>query len=257
MWLIPQRGKKHECLFITQARPSILNGAFLMLGLEPGKNVSWQNKDPMPTEQEIRDGADWLDVFPPSGAPVWMTFRWQDEAGKAHAMPVEDMLVDFTTGKELADASWIYLGGRMAPLYRGEAPVFVADYSGNLISVPYMTPDNHLLSMVHKHARDEANFWLTKRAPAGGTQGTLVFHLKETALHVARKQRLAKDGARTEEVEERPEPPAEGGAPGGIPRLPPPGGGDTGGGDTGGGDTGGGDTGGGDTGTGSGGGGGR
>ncbi len=36
----------------------------------------------------------------------------------------------------------------MAKLYKNEPEVFVADFEGNLVSVCYLTPDNHLGTMV-------------------------------------------------------------------------------------------------------------
>ena len=38
--LIHRKGKKHEAMFYTTSKPSILNAGFLMLGLEPGKGVA-------------------------------------------------------------------------------------------------------------------------------------------------------------------------------------------------------------------------
>ena len=75
--LIHKRGKKHEAVFWTNVKPSVYNGALLMLGLEPGKNAAFVEKDPAPTLEEIQQGADPLIVTPPKGMQFYMTVRWQ------------------------------------------------------------------------------------------------------------------------------------------------------------------------------------
>src|SRR5262249_13063388 len=56
--LIHKRGKRHEALFITGSKPSVLNAALLLLGLQPGKNASYKEKNPPPSIEEIEKGAD-------------------------------------------------------------------------------------------------------------------------------------------------------------------------------------------------------
>src|SRR5262252_6442978 len=47
--LIHKRGKRHEAVFITNSKPSVLNAAFLLLGFAPGKNATAKEKSPPPT----------------------------------------------------------------------------------------------------------------------------------------------------------------------------------------------------------------
>lgn len=191
--LVHRRGKTHEALFYTHSKPSVLNAALLMLGYQEGKNVSYVEADPLPTREEVELGAEWIEVFPPEGQRLWMTVRWFGEDGE-QAIPVEDLLLDVTAGHEVTGARFLYLGGRMAPLYRNEPPVFVADFEGNLISTIYKLPGNHLVTIEHERARDETNWWLTARCPEPGTEVELVFHAGESDLHRARRQRIAADG---------------------------------------------------------------
>lgn len=191
--LIHRRGKRHEAMFWTRTKPSVLNAALLMLGLEPGKNASYVEKDPPPTLAEIEAGADPIVITPPSGTPLWMTVKWQDADGKLVEHCVEDLLLDLTTQQPVVDATWVYLGGRMAQLYRGEPEVFVADFEGNLVSVCYLTPDNHLGTMVHKNARDDQNWWITSLMPEPETEVSFVFHRQEPALHKAWRERLQRE----------------------------------------------------------------
>ncbi len=193
--LIHKRGKRHEALFVTPSKPSVLNAALLMLGLQPGQNAEAVEKKPPPTLEEIEKGADPLVIVPPKGMPFWMTVRWKNPEGKQEEFCIEDLVMDLSTQAPVADCAWVYLGGRLAQLYKNEPEVYVADFEGNLISVCYMSPDNHLATMVHKEARDQQNWWFTNKMPAGGTEVRFVFHRTEPTLHVEREKRLKKEEA--------------------------------------------------------------
>lgn len=190
--LIQKKGKRHEAVFVTMAKPSVLNAALLLLGLAPGKNATYVEKKPAPTIEEVQAGVDPIIVTPPQGVPFYMTVRWQDAEGKPVEHCVEDLLLDRTTHEAIVDCSWIYLGGRMAQIYRNEPEVYIADFEGNLVSVCYLSPDNHLATMVHKDARDDQNWWTTSLLPPAETVVEFVFHRGETKLHADRRQRLAK-----------------------------------------------------------------
>ena len=187
--LIHRRGKKHEAVFWTTTKPSVLNAALLMIGLKQGANAAYKNKEPAPTLEEVQNGVDPLIVTAPKGKPFWMTVRWEDADGAAVERCVEDMILDLTTQKPIGACQWIYLGGRMAQLYKGDPEVFIADFEGNLISICYLTPDNHLATMAHARARDDQNWWTTKALPEPGTEVEYIFHSKKPKLHVIREQR--------------------------------------------------------------------
>ncbi len=196
--LVNRRGKRHEAMFWTPSKASVLNAAMLMLGLEQGKNANYVEKDPPPTLEEIEKGADPLIVTPPQGKPFWMTVRWKDGEGKVKEHCVEDLLLDLATEKPVTECSWVYLGGRMAQIYKNEPEVFVADFEGNFVSVCYMSPDNHLGTMVHERSRDDQNWWLTDVLPPPETEVEVVIHKTEPKLHVERSKRLAAEKAKEE-----------------------------------------------------------
>jgi hypothetical protein len=193
--LIHRKGKKHEAIFVTKSKPSVLNAALLMLGLLPGKNASYVEKVPAPTLEEVQNGADPIIVTPPTGTPLWMTVRWTSPEGKAVEHCVEDMVFDLGKQKAVANCTWVFLGGRMARIYKNEPEVYVADMEGNLISICYLSPDNHLATMVHEQARDDQNWWTTTLVPAPDTEVEFVFHKAQPPLHVEREKRLAKEAA--------------------------------------------------------------
>lgn len=193
--LITRIGKAHEALLLTEVQPSLLNAALLALGLEPGTNATYKEKDPPPSEEEVRAGVDWLIVTPPSGPQVWFTVAWTDGEGHAKEAPIEDWVMDLVTGEGIEEAQWIYIGGRMAPPYRGEPPVYIADLEGNVVSCCYLDPGNHLLTLRHPRARSDQNWWMTEACPEPGTEVKMTVHTRKPALVVAREERLARERA--------------------------------------------------------------
>ncbi len=195
--LIHRRGKAHEAVFVTEAKPSLINSAFLLLGLEPGKNASYKPIEPPPTEEEVAAGADWVKVFPPEGTRLWISAKWKAQGETpANEVVVEDLIVDLTSRELLDDTEWIFLGGRMAPLYKNEPPVFVADFEGNLVSICYLSPANHLATMKHERARDDQNWWMSKICPPPGTEVHVVFHLTKPKIMTKREKRLEQERAK-------------------------------------------------------------
>lgn len=191
--LIHRKGKRHEAMFWTQSKPSLLNAALLMLGMQPGQNASYVEKQPPPTLEEIEKGVDPIVVTPPKGTPFWMTVKWKGEDGKEVEHCIEDLLLDLGTQKAVVDCSWVYLGGRMAKIYKDDPEVYIADYEGNLISICYLTPDNHLGTMVHENARDDQNWWTTTLMPKAETEVQFVFHRQQPPIHQEREARLQRE----------------------------------------------------------------
>ena len=192
--LVHARGKRHEAVLVTEVKASMLNGALLLLGYKEGKNASFKEKNPLPPREEIEKGAPIMDIVPPSGMAIYMTVIREIEGGKTKEDPIEEYLVDAMTGRPVEDASWVFLGGRMAKLYRNEPEVYLADYEGNLVSSCYMSPENHLVTMRHVRANDDQN-WLINGAvcPAAGAKVSLVFHLQEPKLCRDREARIAEE----------------------------------------------------------------
>lgn len=193
--LIHKKGKKHEAMFYTTSKPSLMNAGLLLLGLEPGKNAAFREKNPPPSIEELEKGVDPLEITPPSGMPFWMTVAWTDDQGKPVECCIEDLVADIGAQEPLRNAEWIYLGGRMAPLNRGEPEVYVADFEGNLVSLIYTTPDNHLGTLKHERSRDDENWTMTERMPAHGVQVKFTFHKTKPALVQEREARLAREAS--------------------------------------------------------------
>lgn len=201
--LIHRKGKKHEAVFLTETKPSILNAALLMIGFEKGKNATFVEKKPAPTLEEVQNGADPLIVTPPKGKKFYMTARWTTPDKKVVEHCVEDLLFELSTQEPMGHCEWIYLGGRMAQIYKNDPEVYVADLEGNLISVCYLSPDNHLGTMSHERARDDQNWWTTTTTPEPGTPVEFIFHAIEPPLHVERVKRLKAEAKKRKEAQKK------------------------------------------------------
>lgn len=197
--LIHRRGKKHEAMFWTKTKPSVLNAALLMLGMTPGQNAKAEEIQPPPSIEEIEKGAETVKITPPQGTTFWMTVHWKTPEGKEVGFCIEDLVLDLRTQKPVVDCSWVFLGGRLARFYKDEPEVFAADLEGNLISVCYMYPENHLATMSHADARDQQNWWLTNKVPPPETEVRFTFHKQQSALHKARAERLQKEAVAPKE----------------------------------------------------------
>lgn len=191
--LIHRVGKTHEAILVTHAKPSVLNSAFILLGLEEGQNFNLEDKVPMPSEAELRKGVSPYIEILPKGRELFLTVSIPQEKGDAKVLPAEDLIADLHTGRAVANNRWIYLGGRMDQLYKGEPKVFMADVEGNLASTCYMMPKNHLVTMVHERSRDDQNWWLSAACPPPGTKMLLTFHITKPRVVEEREKRLARD----------------------------------------------------------------
>ena len=194
--IITRRGKSHEALLITEVRPSLLNTALLALGLKPGENARSEEIDPPPTREEVESGAPMFRVFPPKGPQLWLTASWFEGEGedvRRVEVAIEDLVIDVETTTWVRDNRWVYLGGRMAAPYEGDPEAYMADLQGNLVSMPYMVPANHLIAMDHKRARDERNWWIAKKCPEPGKTLQVTIHTAKPKLCTEREARLRRE----------------------------------------------------------------
>ena len=122
---------------------------------------------------------------------------------------MEDLILDLQEGGPIKDVEWIYLGGRMAPLHRNEPPVFITDYAQNFVSAYYVFIPNHLITIHHKRAVNDQNWWPNNSLlPPRGTEVDLIFSLKPLVDRVPWKKTSYREGMEKNEGKK----PAEGGA---------------------------------------------
>ena len=137
-------GAAHESLFLTETDPAVFNAALLALGVRPGSNVEWLEKDPPPSDEELRSGATPYEVVVPAGDGFYLYAAWR-QADELYFYRVEDLVRDLDSGRTMRRHRWTYLGSRMVERRGGEQG-FAASIEGNLINVAFFAQGNTLVT---------------------------------------------------------------------------------------------------------------
>lgn len=143
--LVAGYGAAHESLFVTETSPSVLNTAFLALGVEPGRNAFWGPKDPPPTEDELKRGASPYDISPPEGDGFFLYAAWESE-GETYFYRVEDLIRNLSSGRCMKRHRWVYLGSRMVEWEKAGELKFAAEVMGNLINIAFFEQGDTMLT---------------------------------------------------------------------------------------------------------------
>lgn len=126
--LVTERGKKHESLLSTAARPVNLHAAMLLLGVKgsPASCVEGGTAH----EKPARIDAEFLATAKlPTGDPVMLTVTWAGEDGTPRSAPAEDWLIDEARNRPAGRGPWIYNGSE---ILRGH---FVAESDGSVVAL--------------------------------------------------------------------------------------------------------------------------
>lgn len=117
--------KEYESLVMTDARPSQVHAALLLLGLAPGKPGS-----------VVFDGKS-LVRTPPTGDGLEVTFIYKDAAGGEVRAPAWDWIVSAASGARFRPPgdgpAWVFAGSRSVT--RNGKDWYDADGSGTLIGL--------------------------------------------------------------------------------------------------------------------------
>ena len=173
--LVGPNGAAHESLFLTRVRPSLINTALLLLGVEPGRNA-WVETLPPPDGDTgaTPPARPERKVHPPEGDGFYLYAAWREQ-GETYFFRVEDLVRNFATGRSLRRHRWVYLGSRFVALK--EAPEsFMADVSGNLVNLSFFFQGDTLLTGAVEECFEQtiwaANEWLL---PEPGAPLFLIF----------------------------------------------------------------------------------
>jgi hypothetical protein len=168
-------GARHETVFTTDARASVLNVALLTLGAEPGRNAAWSLKDPPPDEEQVRAGTSPYDITPPDGSGFYLYAGWR-RGDEVFLFRAEDLVRNLATGQTMRRHRWVYLGSRMVPAGPDGAEAFAADVYQNLVNIAWFSDGNTLLTGALEECLEQtiwmSNAWLL---PARGERVLLVF----------------------------------------------------------------------------------
>jgi len=171
-------GKAHESVLVLDMRPSNLNIALKLLGLDDGgqskvKRMVQFRKDGKIVEEEREvveeNGPNYRgDPRRPEGDRVIVTIRWEDEKGEKHEVRAEDMIFERARNRSMPHAGWIYTGSRFAmnPLTKREE--IIADHSKTIMTT-WHDPDAILDNPLPDGRDDEVYFANPNKVPPRGT----------------------------------------------------------------------------------------
>lgn len=155
--LVGPGGAAHESLFLTQVKPSLVNAALLLLGVEPGHNARVEQSGQSPEGDARRE------IHAPEGDGFYLYAAWR-EGDETYFFRVEDLIANLSTGRALRRHRWVYLGSRFAQLEPGQPERFLADLEGNLVNLSFFYQGNTLLTAALDECVEQtiwaANAWL-------------------------------------------------------------------------------------------------
>ncbi len=170
--LVNPFGAAHESLFVTDVDAEVLATAFLAAGAEPGRNVDYVEKDPRPSEEELRSGVSTHDIVPPGGKPVYLYAAWREPAGRdgaesgvpegesLHFHSVEDLVLDLGRDRTLRRHGWVWLGSRSVEEGDGDGPGrFAAKVTGNLACITFFSQGDTLLTTARAECAAQTNWY--------------------------------------------------------------------------------------------------
>ncbi|MHC4975020.1 MAG: YdjY domain-containing protein [Planctomycetota bacterium] len=114
--------KEHEVLVVTEARPSDVHAALLLIGGESGAPGRWEW-----TEENGLIG------HPPTGDRVRVEFVYIDQAGNEQVDSPQDWIVHMESGERFPDGDWVFAGSRFVD-WQGQEH-YHADGAGTLIGL--------------------------------------------------------------------------------------------------------------------------
>jgi hypothetical protein len=156
--LVGPNGAMHESLFLTRVRPSLLNAALLLLGVEPGRNAHWEERAGLDEHGRSNKA-----IYPPQGDGFFLYAAWR-EAGETYFFRAEDLVRNLESGRSLRRHRWVYLGSRFLALKKDQPESFLADVEGNLVNLSFFFQGNTLLTSAVEECFEQtiwaANEWL-------------------------------------------------------------------------------------------------
>ncbi|MCH2101001.1 MAG: YdjY domain-containing protein [Planctomycetes bacterium] len=158
--LVTERGKDHESLLrCTNLSAEALNTAMLLMGVEAGKNYDVREIDPPPSPEEFEAGAPLFEVEPARGDGFYLYVCWEEEdldgEQRTRFYRAEDLVVNVQAERTYRRGQWIYLGSRFIRPHKDAEEFFAAEGEGNLISVVYFKPANHLMTGADPEAENQ------------------------------------------------------------------------------------------------------
>ncbi len=127
--------REHEAILTLKVKPSHLHLALLMLGLEPGKPMSWEHPQTNPSPQTTSDIKRQVapQIIPPQGPKIAVTLILPSKNNTAMEIPANRWILDATTQQPMLDNIWLFTGSSFVN-WNGQR-VYRADVNGTLLSL--------------------------------------------------------------------------------------------------------------------------
>ena len=164
--------KEHESIVVVDAKAMHIHTALLLLGAKPGKPAH---------RLQITDGEPsgrWVDV-PPAGAKVAVSLLLTKEGGERVERKIGDFIKRLGAeggedGASFPESSFLFAGSILADAPAGARRRYMADDSGNLVSISTFGDETLCLPGVHAHTNEQL-LWEVDgtHTPPLGTKVTL------------------------------------------------------------------------------------
>ncbi|MES2982356.1 MAG: YdjY domain-containing protein [Verrucomicrobiota bacterium] len=151
--------KEHESLIMVEPKAAHIHAALLLIGAQPGNPA-------MRKEVQTEDGPRWVDL-PPRGQEIEVYLVFNNKAGEPEEHPIKKFLIkgldenfDGVPAKEekkedraFPTHTFLFVGSHV--FKDGEAdPIYLADESGNVISLATFGDELLALPGVHGHENE-------------------------------------------------------------------------------------------------------
>ncbi|MHC5053519.1 MAG: YdjY domain-containing protein [Planctomycetota bacterium] len=187
-----KKGKLHETVIASDANPTTLNFALVMLGYKSGGGVEQLGDAKTPLGERVRLFVEWdwneaaairehlAEIDPPWERPRWKevlervregTIRW--EPGPRARARAEDFIFDRVEGRPMRHTNWVYTGGRFGRDEETGKRYYEATENGVFAAV-YRDP-SAVLNNPLKGGEDDTYYCVDDTVvPPRGTRCTLI-----------------------------------------------------------------------------------
>jgi len=207
-------GKVHETVVVLDCKPSNLNLALLLLGLDDGGQVREKVKvmrDGKEVEQEmlVENGPRYFgDPRKPHGDRLLVRVRWTNpETKKETTVRAEDMVYNVSKQKPMRPVGWTFTGSRWVKNPRSGKVEFAADHTKTVMTT-YHDPNTVLENPLNTGGNDELYHANADVVPPRGTAVTLIItvpdkeELARALAEEATQEREDKEKGKGEKKEE-------------------------------------------------------
>jgi len=157
--------KEHESIVAVEAAARDIHAALLLLGAEAGR--------PAHSKSIGNSGTMWVPV-PPSGGKVDVFLVFKDEKfGKSFEKPISEFMVN-EDGEIFPTHTFLFAGSELISDKEGGVPQYLADRSGNVMSITTFGDEVLCLPDIQSHDNAALNWNIAgSKLPEIGTQVTL------------------------------------------------------------------------------------